>query len=616
MTAASAPLGLGADTIDLLFPLHLRLDSAGRIESIGPTMARVIEHLTTGTSFFDVFRVDRPRRITDMDGIRGSLGKKLSISGRLASGDFLSFRCVACGIECSDHLLVDFSFGENLAEVMTRFHLTTTDFRPNDMSIDMLFVLEAQKALLEDSQALTAALSQAKESAERAANVDPLTGIANRRAFNEYMARLCDASSEATEYALLHIDLNKFKGVNDTFGHAAGDAVLKHTAGVLTSAIGPGDMAARIGGDEFALVLSAPARNDQIETKIGTLISQISSPVRVGEQVLRINASVGVSRFHPALIDHPDQPLIESDIALYESKELKTPIVFLTAAMLARHMETSDTVQELETGVAEGQFIPFFQPQLDLETGAAVGLEVLARWAHPRRGTLAPGHWIEVATRAGLMPPIDRLVMRRALGHFSQWRAAGHARGKLSFNITLANLLSPDFTESLVDDLMSAGISADEVQLELLESILFDDADTLLKEQCERLKSAGFRLALDDFGTGHASIATLIDMPISVLKIDRSFVTGLDQKPKLQRITKSILAMSAEIGMKVIAEGVERQEELDLIAQLGCRYVQGYLVSRPLDADSCLNWLLDHAVSPRVRSRVPPAKARRPHYRG
>ena len=616
MTAKTGPLALCADTVDLLFPLHILLDSAGRVETIGPTMARVMPHLSVGTDFFGAFRIDRPRQIAGMDGLRKSLGKKLIISGQLVAGDPIQFRSVACRVEHSDNLLIDFSFGENLAEVMKRYHLTTADFRPNDLSIDMLFSLEAQKALLEDSQLLTEALSKAKESAERAANIDLLTGIANRRAFSQYMSQICATPSEETEYALFHFDLDKFKGVNDTFGHAAGDAVLKHTAKVLTSFIGPADMAARIGGDEFALVLTDPPRNDQIETSMRDLISSIASPIRIGEQRCRVGASVGVTRFHPALVDHPDQPLIESDIALYEAKEHKTPVVFLTAAMLARHMATSDTIQELEAGVAKGQFIPFFQPQLDLQSGAIVGLEVLGRWDHPTRGILAPGHWIEAATRAGLMPAIDRIVMKAALDRFSEWRKAGLARGKLSFNVTLANLLSQDFVESLGDDLLCAGISAEEIQIELLESILFDSADTALREQCERLTSAGFTLALDDFGTGHASIATLIDMPISVLKIDRSFVTGLDQKPKLQRITKSILAMSAEIGMEVIAEGVETQEELDLIAGLGCRYVQGYLISRPLDAAGCESWLATGNVSPHIKSGMQPAKARRSHYRG
>lgn len=563
-------------------------------------MARVLSHVKRHPDFFEVFSIEKPRRVNTLDDIRKTLGRKLTVSAHLPSGNTLSFRCVACAIKDSDDLLIDYSFGDNLSEVIEDFHLTTSDFKPNDLSIDMLFMLESQKALLEDSRALAAALSQAKENAEHAANVDLVTGIANRRAFNRHLDDLASGPARADEHALVHIDLDKFKAVNDTLGHAAGDMVLKHTADALIAATGPTDLAARIGGDEFAMVLHKPPGNDVLNERLQKVLAQISKPVRHNEHLCQVGASFGVSRFRPDQTATPDQPLIESDIALYVAKEQNNSVVFLTDEMINRHTETADVIQELELGIAEHQFVPHFQPQIDLATGRVAGVEVLARWAHPLRGILAPSHWLEAADRAGLMPAIDCIVMCQAIKVFKDWRASGVPFGKPSFNLTVANLRSAEFTECLVDELMLANIPTGDVQIELLEAILFDSSDPTLIERCFRLHEAGFKLALDDFGTGHASIATLIDMPISVLKIDRSFVTGLDRKPKLQRITKSILAMSTQIGLEVIAEGVENEAELGLISDYGCRFVQGYFFAPPLPGKDCRAWI-ETPATPRAR---------------
>ena len=594
------PLWLCRETVDLLFPLHVMLSPGGEIVGVGPTMARVLPALTLNSDFLEVFTLEKPRRLKTLDDVREMLGRKLIISARLPSGTALQFRCVACEIKDSDNLLIDYSFGENLSEVIKQFHLTTSDFRPNDLSIDMLFMLESQKALLEDSRALAAALSDAKESAETAANIDLVTGIPNRRAFNRHLKELASGPAGEDEHALVHVDLDKFKAVNDTFGHAAGDRILQHAADCLSQAAGPRDLAARIGGDEFAMVLHKPPPNNEIERDLLDVLAKLSSPVRYGEHLCHVSASFGVARFLPPQADPPDQPLVEADIALYEAKEKGKPVVFLTKDMVTRHTQTADIIQDIEHGIATQQFVPFFQPQIDLVTGMVKGVEVLARWQHPTRGILAPGQWLREADRAGLMSSIDGIVMRKAIKVFKDWRADGTPFGMPSFNLTVANLRSVEFTECLVDELLLADIPTSEVQIELLEAILFDAADPTLIEQCFRLHDTGFKLALDDFGTGHASIATLIDMPISVLKIDRSFVTGIDQKPKLQRITKSILAMSNQIGLEVIAEGVETEAELALISDYGCRYVQGYHYAPPLASDMAKSWL-EAPARPRKR---------------
>ena len=589
MEEAIPPLSIDIRWFNVLFPLHLRIGPDGEIREAGTTMSRLLATVQT-SDFFEIFTINKPRNITDYDGVFGRAGKKLTITAQFGQSQQLQFRGVACPMSGTRELLVDLAIGNDLAEAIQRFGLTAKDFRPNDFSVDLFYTFETQKALLEDSQTLASALSTAKEEAEQLANVDHVTGIANRRALRQYLEDLV-ASGTDEEYALLHIDLDKFKSVNDAFGHAAGDAVLQHTAESLTATETAEVFPARLGGDEFAVILRAPSEDDVLIGHAAKLVERISRTIRHGEHLCTVGASIGIARFRPAKLETPEQPLVESDIALYAAKDMNDPVVLLTPDMVAEHTRTTELIQEIQIGISELQFIPYFQPQIDLKTGVVSGVEVLARWKNPTRGILPPASWLNAAESAGLMPAIDRVVLMKAIATFRDWRRTLAAPLKLSFNLTAANLRSTEFVETVEDELLLAGISNSCVQIELLESILFDQIDSALVERCNRLVASGFTLALDDFGTGHASISTLIEAPISVLKIDRSFVTGLDQKPKLQRITKSIIAMSDQLGLCVVAEGVETIQDLTQIAAYGCDFAQGYYFSPPLAADLCKQWI-------------------------
>lgn len=218
-------------------------------------------------------------------------------------------------------------------------------------------------------------------------------------------------------------------------------------------------------------------------------------------------------------------------------------------------------------------------------------MEVLVRWQHPQRGLLPPSQFIDEAEAANLMGRIDRCIIAQAVKAYGDWLNAGFIIGKLSINLTAYNLQSGTFVEYLADELRNSGLTARHVELELLESILFDCDDSSLFERCRELSQAGFHLALDDFGTGYASISTLIDNSITTIKIDRSFISGIDKQPRLQRITRSILALSQQLYLDVVAEGVETAAELEVLTAFGCHLVQGYHFSRPLDANRMTGWL-------------------------
>ncbi len=320
-------------------------------------------------------------------------------------------------------------------------------------------------------------------------------------------------------------------------------------------------------------------------------MNAIAMPIRYNGHSCQVSASIGVVLFHPGEVQNADRLIANSDIALYDAKVTRSSVKLLSKEMIRRHEETSRLVSQIEEGLKRSQFVPYFQPQIDIVTGRVCGLEVVARWETAEQGVLPPARFLETATRANIMSEIDRQVRCKAFTHFAAWKSAGRDIGKLSLNVTASNLRSVEFVAILHAELAAAGLKPGDIQLELLESILFDQSDQELIAQCRNLEQAGFALALDDFGTGHSSIATLIETPVATLKIDRSFVSGLDRNPKMQRIAGAMLAMAKNMGLDVLAEGVETREELEFLKNCGCRLFQGFYFSPPIGADEILQWL-------------------------
>lgn len=589
---ALPPINLSPEMTDLLFPLHVRLDADGIIVSAGPTLKRIFGASILGRGFLEVFTVERPRRVSGLEQVRQRIGEKLVVGAAPEGGDRIQFRAVAVPSDYERScLLVDLSFSVHLAKCVERYDLTEADFKPNDFSIDLFYSFQTQQALLEDSQKMARALREAKVEAEQRASQDLLTGIANRGALHRKLEELLSNPDRSATFALLHIDLDDFKSVNDDFGHSAGDKILARTADVLRLHSCPSDLPARIGGDEFALVLADPPPEEKLEDFARGLVSALSMPVSHNGHSCKVGASIGIVQFNPGQVPNADRLIANSDIALYEAKNRKSEVKLLSEEMVVRFEETARLMSEIRNGIWNGEFVPYYQPQVDTANGQICGLEVLARWSRRDGSIRSPCYFLDAATRANLMLEIDRQVRRKAFAQLARWRRDGRRTGKLSLNVTASSLRSVGYLADLQEELAVVGLKPADIQLELLESILFDRLDLELIHQCRTLEEAGFALALDDFGTGHSSIATLIETPISVLKMDRSFVSGLDRNAKMQRIARAMLAMAKNMDLCVLAEGVETRSELEFLEGCGCRIFQGFYFSQPASAQDMEEWL-------------------------
>lgn len=578
--------------LDALFPMHVVLNVDGTIIHVGPTLDKIMRQELNGVPFFDAFAIKKPRSINGLTDLEAAAGNKIVVTGSSGDSKDVEFRCLAAKIGANDdQLLIDFSFSADFVDLVHELGLSSSDFKPNDFSLNLIYTIETQRTLVEDSHKLTLALEDSKKEAEEAANVDVLTNIANRRALYHHLSKTLECSEKVADSVLLHIDLDKFKAINDNFGHAAGDRVLKQTAHILREIADEADFPARIGGDEFAMIISGGTSEAEILMIANGIRSKILAPIEFDGHVFQIGVSIGVVKLNQYSSETPDELFTCSDIALYEAKRTDQSVVILTDEMRERHDERSTLIKEIASGLEAGEFAPFFQPKVDTRTKTINGMEVLARWHHPTRGLLPPIAFIEAAESANLMGAIERSIMKKAIWAHKSWLDDGLEVGRLSFNLTAANLRSLSFVDLLLNELKNAGLAPSDVELELLESVIFERSDSSLRERCNELHDAGFLLALDDFGTGHASISTLIDNPISTIKIDRSFISGINKEERLQRITRSILALSKQLELDVVAEGVETQKELDVLTAFGCNVVQGFLFSRPTDAKKMSKWL-------------------------
>jgi len=590
LRAPGAFFGIDARSIAQMMPMHVLLCPEGKIAAIGPTLTKILKQVPLESLFLDVFKIARPRNTMTLNDIWAKKGTKLSLTSADVDELEILFRAIAIPLVAPDGwTLFDLSFGANSSEYVKRYSLTSADFRPNDMSIDLLHTFEIQQAVLNDSADLTAALQRAKAEAEDLAMRDLVTGLANRRALQRRLEASLSGQHGRGPFTLILVDLDKFKSINDDFGHAAGDAVLRHAADCLLQVAGSDGFAARLGGDEFALIL--PLDSDASQVKGADLFALISAEIRIEKLKCSVSASLGLTSFTAGGATLPDRLMREADVALYRAKKLPPKVVAITPQMLQEFTDDRIRTIDIERGLKAGEFIPYFQPQLDLSSGRVKGVEVLARWQHPDKGLLSPAAFLQNAAKANLLVTLDEQVRHKALSDFRALSRSGLAECTLSLNLTSVNLRAPEFIQELKDEVANAGLSPHQVQLELLETIFLDGRDTLLINQCHAVRAAGFGLALDDFGTGHASISSLIDVPISILKIDRSFISRIDKNERLRRITQSIIHMAQDIEIDVLAEGVETADEQNVLVEMGCQYVQGYFYARPMDADALRAWV-------------------------
>ncbi|MCP2323853.1 diguanylate cyclase (GGDEF)-like protein/PAS domain S-box-containing protein [Hamadaea flava] len=419
---------------------------------------------------------------------------------------------------------------------------------------------------------------------------DALTGLANRVLFNDRIRAAVAAAQDTDDIVgVLFLDLDDFKIVNDTFGHEYGDRLLLEVSRRLTMTLRPQDTAARIGGDEFAALIGDAPSVEAIDQIAERIIEALAEPFTIDERVVSGRASIGVA----TSADNPDgQDLLrQADLALYVAKnagkgQWRRYDPSLHTAMV-RRLELRAALDE---AVAAGALTLEYQPIVDLRSGLTAGFEALVRWEHPERGRLLPDNFIEVAEESGLIVPMGTWVLRQALAEAAAWQRATRDAPYVSINVSVHQFRSPGFVAGVRRAVADAGVPPDRLLLEITESLLLRDDDQIWDDLVE-LRRAGIRVAIDDFGTGYSSLSYLRHVPLDALKIDRLFTSTIASSGQQAVLVDGIIRLAQTLGLQVIAEGIERPSERDMLARFGCRYGQGFLFSPPLSAEQALEWL-------------------------
>jgi diguanylate cyclase (GGDEF)-like protein len=438
------------------------------------------------------------------------------------------------------------------------------------------------------TEARNSELEAARERIEHNALHDSLTGLPNRRYLDEVLKH-----NETTGFlgtgsvALLHIDLDRFKQINDTLGHAAGDAMLIHASQVLRANCREADFVARIGGDEFVVVCSAADGDDYLGALAERIVRQMRQPAHYEGHECRFGVSIGIAVEEGAEID-AKRLLINADIALYRAKRRgRNRYEFFSEVLQAEVVHTKRVADEILSGLERSEFIAHYQPQFDAHTLDVVGVEALARWRHPTQGILAPEVFLRIAEELNVVSTIDRLVLEQALADLDRWKQAGLEVPRASVNVSLRRL----HDEDLIKGLTSLDIRPGQIAFELVESIYLDERDDIVGWNIDQLQALGIDIEIDDFGTGYASIVSLQKLRPRRLKIDRQLVDPIVTEPAQRRLLASIVDIGKSMDIEVVAEGVETMEQARLLRDLGCDILQGYAFARPMSADDLRGFL-------------------------
>jgi diguanylate cyclase (GGDEF)-like protein len=412
------------------------------------------------------------------------------------------------------------------------------------------------------------------------AHHDVLTGLANRVLFHDRLGEAVLRCRRGARSAVLYLDLDHFKAVNDTLGHPVGDALLRAAAGRLREQLRDTDTIARLGGDEFAILLADVTEPEQTSSVTSRLIEAISAPYVFGSEQVVIGTSVGIALI-PDDADDAEQIMKCADMALYHAKtEGRGRFRFFEAGMDARMQARRALDLDLRAALAEDQFQLHYQPQINLATGMVSGFEALVRWAHPRRGMVSPGDFIPLAEETGFIVPLGRWVLQHACADAVTWPGAP----KVAVNISPVQFGSRSLVEDVTAVLAATGLDPHRLEIEITETVMLEDIDSVLAILCQ-LRDLGVGVALDDFGTGYSSLSHLRRFPFSKVKIDRSFIDGLGKGGDCDTIVAALVDLCERLGMATTAEGVETAAQLEQIAAFNCTEGQGYFFSRPRRAD-------------------------------
>ncbi len=454
------------------------------------------------------------------------------------------------------------------------------------------FTMDGRVVRVAFLQDVTESLRQ-RDQLRHQATHDALTDLPNRAMLFDRMRHDLDGDGPSEGGALLMLDLDRFKEINDTLGHATGDRLLCGIAERLREGLEPGQMIARLGGDEFAVLLprAGPA---EATARARRLIEAIASPFPVEGMTLQVDVSVGIA-LSPLHGDDPGLLLQRADVAMYVAKKQRNTFALYDPEADANSLRHLTMKGEMRDSIERDQFELHYQPKLDLVTDRVVGAEALLRWRHPRHGPLPPGEFIPLAERTGLIKPLTQWVLTRALAQTKAWDAKG-LHLSMSVNCSARNLLEEDLPETLSGLLTASGVDPGRLVLEITETAIIEEPGRSLRV-LKRLAALGVKVSIDDFGTAYSSLDYLRKLPATELKIDRSFVARMDRDAGDATIVRSTIRLARDFGLETVAEGIESQAVLDMLREIGCEQGQGHFISPPLPADRFELWLSARAIT-------------------
>jgi diguanylate cyclase (GGDEF)-like protein/PAS domain S-box-containing protein len=418
---------------------------------------------------------------------------------------------------------------------------------------------------------------------ERLAMYDPLTGLPNRGLFLDRLNQVLARRGRRTATAVYFLDVDRFKRINDSLGHAAGDEVLREVAGRLRSVLRPEDTIARFGGDEFTILCESVGGVLEAVGIADRLQRPIRNPVRAGGAELRLSASIGVALCEPGEAIEGERLIEDADAAMYRAKErggARTEL--FDSGMREQAIEALEIEQELQRALEKGELRLFYQPSVDLLTGGLAGAEALVRWQHPDRGLLPPGAFLDVAEETGLIVPMGAWVVEEACRRLAEWRRRPESTFmRLSLNLGARELTHPDAVTTVLGAVRRTGVDPGALTIEVTESTAMADRDTGFRALRD-LSGEGVHVAIDDFGTGYSSLDQLRRMPVDMVKVDRSFVGGMSTDTTDRELVAAVIGMGRALNLDVVAEGIETEEQAAALREMGCGYGQGYLFAKPL----------------------------------
>jgi diguanylate cyclase (GGDEF)-like protein len=475
------------------------------------------------------------------------------------------------------------------------------------LALSQAEVASYQRTLEDKVTQRTRELEIATAQAYKLAQHDILTGLPNRALLNQRLKQIvAQASRDGLQVACLFLDFDHFKRINDTLGHDAGDQLLQAVAQRLSSAVRESDTVARLGGDEFVVILPGldPAQAAfEVMSVLTRVRESFLAPFRLGDQTPTLTCSIGVS-VYPVDAADPSGLIKQADTAMYAAKEAgRNAYRFYTADMNARVQARLQLETDMRRGLMDDEFFVVYQPQIDMNTGRACGVEALVRWRDPERGVIGPTEFIPIAEESGMIQALGARVLRDACRQVAMWHRQNMLL-RLSVNLSVQQLQQDNWLSVVDEALRTSGLPGRYLDLEITESVIITHPEKAVSTLM-RLKEMGVSITVDDFGTGYSSLSYLARLPIQGVKIDQRFVHGLEQNRSDEAITQAIIAMSHSMGLRVIAEGVETVAQFEFLKEHGCEEAQGYLISRPLEEPELRSWWMMQDEERRIVDRQP-----------